>query len=285
MRTCEVCQKSVGKFLFRKEEHSFYRCADCGLIRIEPQPTDAVLERIYGAHYYDAWGLQTDKTDVERIKAKTFEFNLGDLGGPGEGAPLLDCGAATGFLMGVAERMGYTPYGVELSEFGANAIAERFGRDRAHQGQLADANFGGKRFAVITMYDFIEHVREPEVVLKQAFDLLAPGGAISITTPDTSALTHRAMGSYWSHFKLEHLYYFNRTNLRQLLERVGFRDVSTRAAVKGMNLRYFNRVMQSYPLPVVSKLLNAATRLAPRRLQYGIARFPMGEMLMSARRA
>lgn len=284
MRECEVCGHETFEICFEKDGHRFHRCTNCDLVRIDPQPTDEVLAKIYGAHYYDAWGLQTDKGDVERIKATTFRFNLGDLGTPKKGQKLLDCGAATGFLMGVAQEMGYEVYGVELSEYGANAIAERFGKDRVHQGQLEDANFDGKRFDVISMYDFIEHVRDPEAVLRNAFELLAPGGAISITTPDTSTLTHKVMRSHWSHYKVEHIFYFNRDNLKQLLERVGFRGVSSRMAVKGMNLRYFNNVMQTYPVPVVSRALGVATKLAPEIVQYTIARFPMGEMLVSARK-
>lgn len=284
MRDCEVCSRNSFEFIFEKDAHSFYRCAHCDLVRIDPQPTDEVLAKIYGAHYYDAWGLQTDKSDVERIKAKTFRFNLGALGTPSKGAKLLDCGAATGFLMGVAQEMGYEPYGVELSEFGANAIADRFGRDRVHQGQLGDANFGDTKFSVISMYDFIEHVRDPETVLRNAFDLLAPGGSISITTPDTSTLTNKLMRAHWSHYKVEHIFYFNRQNLAQLLQRVGFHDVSSKAAIKGMNLRYFNNVMQTYPVPGVSQALGLATRVAPSALQYKIVRFPMGEMLVSAKK-
>ena len=284
MRECEVCGQREFIFQFEKDSHSFFRCEGCKLIRIDPQPTDEVLEKIYGAHYYDAWGLQRDVKDVERVKATTFRFNLGALGPAPKGARLLDCGAATGFLMGVAEEMGYVPYGVELSEFGANAIAERFGRDRVHQGQLADAKFGDTKFEVISMYDFIEHVRDPESVLRNAYDLLTPGGRISITTPDTSTLTHRLMRSHWSHYKVEHIFYFDRINMKQLLERIGFHDVASRSAVKGMNLRYFNTVMQTYPVPAVSQALDLATRIAPSGVQTKIARFPMGEMLVSARK-
>src|SRR5437868_6140620 len=77
-------------------------------------------------------------------------------------ARLLDCGAATGFLLDVARDLGYDPYGLELSEFGAGVIAGKLGADRVFCGELQHAKFDGVQpggFDVVTMCDYIEHVR------------------------------------------------------------------------------------------------------------------------------
>src|SRR5689334_20278575 len=186
MSACEVCDSSDFRPMFDKAEHHFVRCTICGLERISPQPTDETLAKIYGAHYYDAWGLHDDEFTVANLKKGTFKFVLGKVGEPRRGARLLDLGAATGFLMDVAAERGYEPYGVELSEFGAKAIAAKFGDDHVHQGELAAARFPGAGkgdFAVVTMCDYIEHVRDPRKTLALARELLGPGGILAITTP------------------------------------------------------------------------------------------------------
>src|SRR5581483_10585275 len=129
-RPCEVCGSCAFAFRFEKAQHRFVRCDRCGLERIDPQPTDETLAAIYGKHYYDAWGLHRDEELVRQLKRGTFGFVLANLHAPRAGARLLDCGAATGFLLEVAKERGWEPYGVELSDFGAEAIAKKFGANR-----------------------------------------------------------------------------------------------------------------------------------------------------------
>ena len=115
--------------MFDKVDHHFVRCDACALERIDPQPTNETLAAIYGQHYYDAWGLDQDAEVVSDFKKRTFAHVLERL--PVKEGPLLDCGAATGFLLEVARERGYQPYGVELSEFGAAELARKFGADRS----------------------------------------------------------------------------------------------------------------------------------------------------------
>src|SRR4051794_32338780 len=131
VRACEVCSGTQFTALFDKDDHSWVRCRSCALERIDPPPTDDTLGAIYGKHYYDAWGLHSDVSTVSQLKKATFSYVLNQLPPLPRGAKLLDCGAATGFLLEIAKEKGFEPYGIELSEFGANAIAEKFGKDRA----------------------------------------------------------------------------------------------------------------------------------------------------------
>lgn len=281
-RTCEVCGGLSFSELGEKNEHRFERCARCGLERIEPQPTNETLDRIYGEHYYDAWGLRTDEATVEILKRGTFTRIIRGLGPLRHGARVLDCGAATGFLMRVARDAGYEPYGAELSEFGASKIAEVFGRDRVHQGHLEDAPFPDGHFDAIFMCDFLEHVRDPERILRRAHALLAPGGKIAISTPRVGSLTHAAMGLKWTHYKVEHLYYFSLKNLRMLLERLGYSDFRGKTLVKTMNLRYIAHQFDVYPHPLLTPVVRTLTRALPAGLTSRTFPIAMGELVAYA---
>src|SRR5208337_548868 len=92
-RACEVCGSHDFSFLFEKEAYWFWRCGQCGLERIDPQPTSEALANIYGQHYYDAWELITDPEQARSLKIATFMDHLSHLGSI-RGARLLDCGAA-----------------------------------------------------------------------------------------------------------------------------------------------------------------------------------------------
>jgi SAM-dependent methyltransferase len=286
VRPCEVCSATSFAPLFEKAAHRFVRCARCGLERIDPQPTDATLAKIYGAHYYDAWGLHDDETTVRDLKRRTFTSILSRLGVPAPGARLIDCGAATGFLMEVAEGLGYRPYGVELSEFGATEIGRRFGADRAFCGELEAAEFADAprgSFDVVTMCDLIEHVRDPEAALREALAFLRPGGALVITTPDAGSWSRRVLGQGWLHYKIEHLFYFSKPTIRSLLGRAGFAAVEFHPLVKSLTLGYIDDQLESYPHPVLTAISRAVRTIVPARVRTRPLPFLTGELLAIAR--
>jgi len=286
MSSCVVCASTRSSPLFDKADHHFVRCGECGLERISPQPSDETLARIYGAHYYDAWGLHDDEDTVANLKRGTFRFVLGKLPAPGPGARLLDCGAATGFLLDVAEQLGYRGYGLELSEFGAAAIAAKLGAGRVFCGELEDARFadaGPGDFAAVTMCDYIEHVRDPSHTLELARRLLAPGGVLAITTPDAGSPSRRVLGTGWTHYKVEHLYYFNRKNLSRLLADVGFASVEFHTLWKSLTLDYIGHQFEVYPHPALTRLARLMTRFTPRAIRTLPLPFSTGELLAVAR--
>jgi 2-polyprenyl-3-methyl-5-hydroxy-6-metoxy-1,4-benzoquinol methylase len=286
LRTCEVCGGADVEFLFEKAEHRFVRCTGCALERIDPAPTDATLASIYGAHYYDAWGLHGNEDTVARLKKGTFRWVLDALPASIRGGKLLDLGAATGFLLEVAKERGFEPYGVELSEFGAKEIARKFGEGRAFRGELEDATFPGVSegsFQVVSMCDYIEHVRSPRRVLERVRKLVAPGGAVVITTPDAGSVSRKILGNGWSHYKVEHLHYFNRANLRRLLNEVGFSEVNYKPLMKSLNLKYIHEQFEVYPHPVLTAVSRALGKLTPEPVQRLPVRVPTGELLAVAR--
>ena len=286
-RVCEVCSGNGFTTLFEKDDHRWVRCDACALERIDPPPTNETLSAIYGKHYYDAWGLHGDVSTVSQLKKATFSYVLGQLPPLPAGAKLLDCGAATGFLLEIAKERGLEPYGVELSEFGANAIAEKFGKDRAFRGEIEDATFpdaGEGSFQAITMCDYIEHVRNPRRVLERARKLLAKGGVIALTTPDTDSITHRALAKGWSHYKVEHLYYFGHDNISQVLHAAGFNHVEFKPLWKALNIKYIREQFEVYPHPVLSKIARGLGQVVPNKLQAQTIRLLTGEMLAIARR-
>lgn len=288
LRVCEVCSGTTFTSLFEKDHHQWVRCEACSLERIDPQPTDDTLAAIYGKHYYDAWGLHNDTATVSTLKKATFKYVLDNLPPLPRGSKLLDCGAATGFLLELAKERGLEPYGIELSEFGANAIAEKFGKDHVFRGEIENATFADAKdgaFQAITMCDYIEHVRDPQRVLERAHAMLAPDGIIGLTTPDTSSLSRKGLGNGWSHYKVEHLYYFDRENIAKLLRRAGYTSIEFKPLWKSLNLKYIREIFERYPHPVLSQVARGLGKALPHRLQAKPLRFLTGEMLAIARRA
>jgi SAM-dependent methyltransferase len=285
MPACEVCSSSVEIPMFDKLAHHFVRCGDCGLERISPQPSDETLAKIYGAHYYDAWGLHDNEQMVASLKKRTFAYVLGKLATPGPGTKLLDCGAATGFLLDVAKELGYDPYGLELSAFGAGEIGKKLGADHVFCGELPHAAFPGVErgdFRVITMCDYIEHVRDPRQTLALARGWLGTGGTLAITTPDAGSPSRRVLGTGWTHYKIEHLFYFNKRNLERLLQEVGFSSVRFYPLWKSLTLDYIGHQFEVYPHRALTPVARALRRM-PEPIRAFPLPFTTGELLAVAR--
>jgi SAM-dependent methyltransferase len=253
---------------------------------LDPQPDDETLASIYQREYYDAWGMERDEELTRSIKRSTFGRILPPIRTQYPETPrLLDCGAATGYLMEEAASRGMEPYGVELSEFGAARIADTFGVDHVFCGpfdQAAFAGVGTNFFDIITMIDFIEHVRSPLETLAKALTLLRPSGQIVILTPNTDSWSRRLMGLHWLHYKIEHLYYFCPRSITLALQLVGFEKPRVRQAWKSMNLHYLGHQFCQYRNPVLTPASSAAQRLSPPGLLKGMFPITFGELLVTA---
>ena len=147
--TCPICcierreAHCLTDFLVLKG-YPLKRCPRCGLQLLDPQPDDPTLASIYQREYYDAWGIQRDEELTRSLKHATFRRILQPIRARYSGTPrLLDCGAATGYLMEEAAELGFEPYGVELSQFGASQIAAKFGAKAALCGPFEQASFEG----------------------------------------------------------------------------------------------------------------------------------------------
>ena len=75
----------------------------------------------------------------------------------------------------------------------AGEYAPQQGLD-VHTGGLPDAHFGGTEFQLVTLWDVIERVPDPRATLQKTRRVLAPGGVLSLITPDQGSLHARLVG-------------------------------------------------------------------------------------------
>jgi SAM-dependent methyltransferase len=247
---CAVCggrQLRQVHASLRATRFSVARCDDCGLEMLLPQPSWDDIRAMYDASYYKAWGMaETENDAVAHMKKSSFAHRLRELARWVPSGKLLDLGTASGFLLEAARDAGYDPYGVELSEYAAGLARKKFGDAHIWNGTLETCPFERHSFAAITMCDFIEHLPDPVATLALAREFLAPGGIALIVTPDTGSLTHQLMGRRWTHYKIEHLCYFNRTSMTRAADRAGFSVASFHRAAKRLSLRYVNSQLHVY---------------------------------------
>lgn len=277
---CPVCGSDSPEKGAALGSGAVYACAACSVRFISPQPSDEELRAVYGEGYYGSWGLSGSRENesVKAMKTATFDLRLDLISRYKTSGNILDVGCATGYFLEAAEKRGFIPYGVEISDYSSAAAKEKFGDGRVHSGVLEDCPFPDGHFDVIAMSDLLEHVRDPLRTLAAARRLLKDDGAVMIMTPDTDSLTGRIMGSRWTHYKPEHLFYFNRRSLSLLAEKSGFNAVNFESAKKAMNLQYVRTQFSAYPHWLLSPASALLAGLVPRGLRSRNFFLTMGEM-------
>ncbi|EKV58034.1 methyltransferase [Brachyspira hampsonii 30446] len=236
-------------------------CPNCGLEFIYDQPTFEEIKQIYSNEYYKAWGMEDgENNEVALMKKSTFRNMLKKILPYKKNGNILDIGTASGFLLEEAKKLGFEPYGVELSEYSSSIAKKKFGDDRIYNGILQNAPFKNNFFDIITMTDLLEHISNPLDILKKCYDILKNvdngGGYIMITVPDTYSFTHNVMKSKWTQYKLEHLFYFNKKNMQIISKDTGFEIIYMKPAVKTMTIKYMRNQFNVYKLFPITQLFN-----------------------------
>lgn len=140
----------------------------------------------------------------------------------GSAATLLDVGAGYGYFRRAADEAALSHEGIEISHYANQVSKELFGFS-SFEGDIGSfAASESKAFDVITLWDVIEHVEDPEGTLRLLAGMLAEGGLIFLRTPSITATERRVFASRYHSFKPEHLYYFGPNSSTELFERAGF---------------------------------------------------------------
>jgi SAM-dependent methyltransferase len=104
-----------------------------------------------------------------------------------EGADVLDlgCGCGYGTHM-LATRAGRSAVGVDVSREAIDYCRTRY-REPNLSFEVMDVKalgFPDKRFSAVVCLEVFEHVENQEILLKEAFRVLAPGGVLILSTPN-----------------------------------------------------------------------------------------------------
>jgi SAM-dependent methyltransferase len=153
----------------------------------------------------------------------------------GRSGRLLDMGCGLGFFVrAVAAHPGWEAHGCEISEAAVRYANEVLSQPRVVRARLAEAPGAKASFDVITMWDVLDHILEPDVLLRRCHELLKPAGLLFIRTPNIAIHLPRArlkklvLGERPGRSYLmarDHFHHYAPGTLRRLLERNGFSDV------------------------------------------------------------
>ncbi len=186
-----------------------------------------------------------------------------------EGTKLLDVGCAYGWFLHAARQRGADAVGIEPDEKIA-ALARAQG-ENVVEGMFPEAADGLQPLDVIAYNDVLEHIPDARGALAASFEMLRPGGVLSVNIPTADGLGYRVatalarMGvrgpfrRFWqANLPSPHIYYFPRRALADLMTDVGFEvvEVTSLSAITRAGLwQRVHTIKNPSPASVINFLL------------------------------
>ncbi len=292
---CINCGHTLYSRYANYDDNSIYECRECSLMIRQPLPNLEKLKEIYGPHYYENENLISEDVNYcygyldyqfesainhkERISLlKKIRKWLNT-----KRPSLLDFGCGFGDLLRDARDQGFETYGIELSSF-ALSKARAVGLDvRPYKSLKTIATFK-KKFDVIIGMDVVEHLLDPHAFMQQAYTSLTPGGILALTTMDMKSLIARLMKNQFEDAKrIDHLYFFSKNNLIELLQKVGFEILEVKSCGRTFSLQLLaSRIQPNFP--TLSKLAKGFLVIFPFIKYMKIRVNPLTKFIVYARR-
>lgn len=214
-----------------------------GYRQLEPIPDSSELDAYYESSYYDLIRrggrapelarLIKGGPDAERDRnwrhATVFADAYRWLSSARGQGTLLEVGSGMGEFLDFMVANAWNVIGLELSEEAASACIDRGLDVRAHT--LHDFLANDVTVDAIVLFHVLEHVPDPEALLRAARTALEIGGDLIVQVPnDFNALQRAALATLevepWWVVSPDHVNYFDFGSLRSLLESCGFEVVN-----------------------------------------------------------
>jgi 2-polyprenyl-3-methyl-5-hydroxy-6-metoxy-1,4-benzoquinol methylase len=227
---CPICG-SLSSHSFNAKKYAFSKCSasDCRHVYVDPMPTFEELNTYYakntsGLENSDSWTMVEDykanpeivhnfynKNRISFLKRKMFLK---------PDSSVLDVGCSTGMFLRVLKDSGYTNLvGVDVSIEQVTHCREVNEIDAYRDLSQVPEN---RLFDLVSLYAVLEHVPNPDHVMKQAVERIAPGGKLIVDVPNYRSVYRVLSRKKWLWLiPPVHLQYFTPRSMEKLARRNG----------------------------------------------------------------
>jgi SAM-dependent methyltransferase len=262
---CLICGGKKIHYCFSIQKYRVEECAQCGLMRLNPQPTDRELAEIYNARRHTGEDRELERHAIE-LRNITADHYL-DLLARYAGAPL------SGRLLKI---------GSDFKEFTLKARA--CGLDVKEIAGESGLDSVGTGYDFVMFADVLEHARDPRLFLRRVHGLLREGGIAVAIVPTLDSPPARMLKGKWRGFKPQNLWYYSLGILRRLLHGEAFGALKMQFARKALSVDYAAQYFARHP----SQPYSAVVRLLRRVLPESLRRYPVNlrssDVIVLARR-
>ena len=226
---CFLCKKNNFEKIYSLKTKNILRCKNDGVFVVEKTRED----KIYGKEYFSNEPNKFNQSYFLRKLRTINQLTKHSL------PSILDIGCGWGDFEEVLETEKIPYLGIDVNKESIQ-ICKKKGLN-CRLGTIKQlSNETMKQFDVITLFQVIEHLKNPLPILQSAKKLLKPNGIILITTPNNDSPLRKIMGAKWSVYtEPNHYVFYNKKNLARTLQFAGFKNINVRIdRVRFLALKY-----------------------------------------------
>jgi 2-polyprenyl-3-methyl-5-hydroxy-6-metoxy-1,4-benzoquinol methylase len=230
---CIGCESKGIVRMPRYAKDFLCQCSQCGLIFSQLIPTIDELDKVYSKY--------SRANSISSITIKRYEELLEEFEKYRKTGKILDVGAGDGHFLEVAKMAGWDVYGTEYDDR-AIALCKQKGI-KTFQGKLSLNDYEENFFDVVTSFEVIEHINNPNEDLGIINKILRKGGVLYITTPNFNGISRRYQRERWTELCYpEHLTYYSAKTLSNLVNAHGFRTLRNLTTGIAINRKYDGQI-------------------------------------------
>jgi 2-polyprenyl-3-methyl-5-hydroxy-6-metoxy-1,4-benzoquinol methylase len=109
---------------------------------------------------------------------------------------MLDIGCGKGFFLEYMKKF-YSVMGTDISMFAVNRSKELLENVPLFLADATHLCFKKEKFDIVTAFDIIEHIQDPEPILKEFYSVLRLDGILVITTPNMKSIGRKLKKDNW----------------------------------------------------------------------------------------
>jgi SAM-dependent methyltransferase len=258
-----------------RQHFRIVECGRCGLVYSNPiLPPEAIHQLYRQSSFIQETQLEGMARDYEaEVRAILPLLERKDR--------VLEIGCSSGFFLKAALALGFTDvFGVEP---GVESVERA---DPSIQPRIVNALFRAdlfppETFDLVCCFQVLDHLLEPNTVLRDVFRLLRPGGMVLFLNHDIKSWLPRLLGERCPMYDIEHIFLFDKKTVTRLLRKNGFEAVAARNTANSYTLGY---ALKMFPLPRLVK--SALQFLAGAMNANGWrVRLPAGNMVSLGRKS
>ncbi|MCI9152217.1 MAG: class I SAM-dependent methyltransferase [Ruminococcus sp.] len=247
---CKMCGKEMA-LDYCREGYELYKCVKCSFRQIRMDKMS--LGVIHGAEYY---GNSKYKDSVALDKENSRRAKLLKRYVRG-GSRIVDYGCGSGEFVNYIGH-DYDIYGCDVSP-GAVEVAKRRFPHHKERFFLPDEFFDkNEKSDAFCLWDVIEHIENPDQLIRRLRKMLVENGIIILSTPDIEALFAKLTKSHWPFMTPpDHLCFFSKRSIQYFARKNGFKVCEWFARGKWVNIGFlvykFNKVSS---IKIPQKIVN-----------------------------
>ena len=221
---CILCQSKTTKVFLSWKKYKLYECNNCEAIFANIDLKQFSKSNFFSKNEVKKKDFYQEMVSTFNYRKKLFaperyEYLKSKFKKLNKGFTVLDYGCGSGYFIEYLNSKGLKAKGIDLDMQAVEFCRNRDLDVNNHELNKEENN----QYDLITMFDSIEHLYEPEQLFKFANKKLKKNGKILAYTPNIRSLSTQLMGADHNAFAVfDHVCFYNIKSLKYLASKTGF---------------------------------------------------------------